>query len=621
MDLTSAWNRLGRAIAFSAAICLMVFVGCLLLRSIGKLEYLECKVYDWLTVKQGRGPDLGNAVLVGIDENDIRALDHYPLSDQDKARLIQRLVEFRARVIAWDIYMDLPVKKDRETTQPTTLEGAPTPEEKSGRDMLREQLTKNRNVICAEYWGNADSNEPEIPPPSFVQRGRRVGFVDQPVDHDGSVRRGALYLSYKNVSQTPSAAAGALQDRGAEPSLSLNAANKFLESAGTLKPDVNDLIHIDKFWSKRIPRLHAWEGPYGSDLEDTGYQYLVKYDGPAHFTTYTLQDVMVHMDAAAGQRAFGGKAVIIGMTAKSVKDKINTPLYSSLGSDQWGAEQHVRQVDQLIRIAGGASPLRSLPKTSGILWTFLWTVLAGVFGFRLRYAGHLSIVAVVGLVIIVGTAYSAANHDWLVPVVPPLLCWLVSLAGVTAYMVQVESGDRKTIRELFGKAVQKEVADEMWEHREEMLGNGVLKPREAVATLLFTDLQGFTTLAEPMKPGELISWLNEYLTVMTDTVAANHGIVAKYMGDGMMVAFGLPLSRGERQDARDAVACAMDMRAKMSELRARWGRESRPAPKMRVGIFTGPSVAGSVGRRSARNTRSWATPRTPPRASKASTRS
>src|SRR5579859_4108958 len=126
MKLISLCNKLGRAIAFSAVICAVVFTGCIVLRGKGALlEPIEFWAYDQLANYRGRGPDLGNVVLVGVDESDIHALGHYPLDDEDKAMLIARLEEFNARVIGWDIYMDLPVKKDGGTTQPVTRATTP----------------------------------------------------------------------------------------------------------------------------------------------------------------------------------------------------------------------------------------------------------------------------------------------------------------------------------------------------------------------------------------------------------------------------------------------------------------------------------------------------------------
>lgn len=562
------------------AICGVVYVGCALLRARQHLEWLELWAYDRVVRAQAGGraaPFSDDVVVVGITEQDLRDLHHYPLTDREKADLFDRLTRAGARAIGSDVYMDLP-------TAPGTTDDQPD----EGRRMLREALARDRNVVCAEVWGSGKGDTPDIPPPPFVKPGRRVGFVDFAYDRDDVLRRGLLYFSRGPVAGGVPGDGPKLRDRLPEPSLSLDVANKFLEGEGTLKQDFDDPLHLERFWPSRIPRFAPTEGPYVR-AEDAGYQYLINYAGPVRFRRYSLHDVT---EGKAGPGAFAGKAVLVGMTAESVKDKVNMPI----GLEVYGVEHHALLVDRLIRTARGrGAPVRATARAWGAVWTLLWTLLAGAAGSRLRQVLRIALVAAGGLLVIAATAVFAMRFAWWVPVVPPALCWLVALAAVTAYMVQLESADRSTVMELFGKLVQKEVAQEIWSRRDELLEQGALRARTTVATLMFADLEGFTTLSEKMEPAELIEWLNGYLKVMTDLVVARHGIVAKYMGDGIMVVFGSPLTRSVKGDAGDAVECALDMRGAMGRLRREWLASGKPCPRMRIGIYTGTVVSGSVG--------------------------
>jgi class 3 adenylate cyclase len=117
--------------------------------------------------------------------------------------------------------------------------------------------------------------------------------------------------------------------------------------------------------------------------------------------------------------------------------------------------------------------------------------------------------------------------------------------------------------------------------------------------MLFTDIKDFSTISEIMPPEKLMEWLNEYLGILTESVQTHHGIINKFTGDGIMAAFGVPIPRTTpaeiATDARAAVAAGLMMGDRLDELNIRWKERGLPTIKMRVGIFTGPIVAGSLG--------------------------
>ncbi len=86
---------------------------------------------------------------------------------------------------------------------------------------------------------------------------------------------------------------------------------------------------------------------------------------------------------------------------------------------------------------------------------------------------------------------------------------------------------------------------------------------------------------------------------MTPHVIRHGGVILKYIGDGIMVAFGVPLARQTddaiRQDAVHAVQCAVAMARELTALNRRWQAQQLPMIGMRIGIHTGPVIAGSTG--------------------------
>jgi adenylate cyclase len=117
--------------------------------------------------------------------------------------------------------------------------------------------------------------------------------------------------------------------------------------------------------------------------------------------------------------------------------------------------------------------------------------------------------------------------------------------------------------------------------------------------VLFIDLAGFTTVSEMMEPQQLIDWLNIYMDAMAQAVMDHGGVVDEFLGDGLKADFGVPLPRTSEEevarDARAAVNCALKMRNELERLNRPRKDQNLPTVNMRIGVYTGPVVAGSVG--------------------------
>jgi adenylate cyclase len=123
--------------------------------------------------------------------------------------------------------------------------------------------------------------------------------------------------------------------------------------------------------------------------------------------------------------------------------------------------------------------------------------------------------------------------------------------------------------------------------------------KKMMVTVLFSDLEGFTPLCESLDPQTLMDWINTYMETMAQLVTEHGGIVDDYAGDGLKADFGVPLARTTeaeiRQDAIKAVRCALAMEQTMDQLNADFAARDLPTASMRIGIYTGLVVAGSMG--------------------------
>ncbi|TAJ42153.1 MAG: adenylate/guanylate cyclase domain-containing protein [Reyranella sp.] len=146
--------------------------------------------------------------------------------------------------------------------------------------------------------------------------------------------------------------------------------------------------------------------------------------------------------------------------------------------------------------------------------------------------------------------------------------------------------ERERIRETFGRYVDESVASTIL-HRE---GQGVLAGETREATILFTDIAGFTTIAEYLAPDRLVTALNEYLETVLEPIRAHGGVVNTFIGDGLFASFNMPLACENHGVA--AVRAAIDIQRAVG---ARTFGDEGVAFATRIGISTGHVIGGSVG--------------------------
>ena len=146
--------------------------------------------------------------------------------------------------------------------------------------------------------------------------------------------------------------------------------------------------------------------------------------------------------------------------------------------------------------------------------------------------------------------------------------------------------ERERIRETFGRYVDESVAVAILKRQ----GDGVLLGETGEATILFTDIAGFTTIAEHLAPHELVAALNEYLETVLAPIRAHGGVVNTFIGDGLFASFNMPLAC--ESHAAAAVGAAIDIQRAVN---SRTFGDFGVAFPTRIGISTGYVIGGSVG--------------------------
>ncbi|HEY5838301.1 MAG TPA: adenylate/guanylate cyclase domain-containing protein, partial [Pyrinomonadaceae bacterium] len=151
--------------------------------------------------------------------------------------------------------------------------------------------------------------------------------------------------------------------------------------------------------------------------------------------------------------------------------------------------------------------------------------------------------------------------------------------------------ERVQVMEIFSRFVSGDVAVAVWEKR----GQASLLGENRTVTIIFTDIRGFTTLSESAQSEEVVEWLNDYFGRMNEIVERHGGHINKYIGDGLMIVFGAPVDRGDREEALAAVECGLEMLDEVERMNADWQGLGRPVVKIGCGIHTGLATCGVVG--------------------------
>ncbi len=564
------WVRLlGKSLpAWAVAAVGVVLVAVVLsgLRAIGFLEPLELDAYDMLLrtramTAAGAGTD-PRILVVRITEQDIQDQGTWPLPDGVIAQAIAALSAAGARAIGLDVYRDVPVP-------PGTAE-------------LTAVLSRERRVVAVTKF--AEGSSAGVAAPAALRGTDRVGFNDIVVDRGGIVRRGLLFLD---------------DGETALYAFALRLALLHLEPDGIgLAPDQRDetLVRLGR---TTIRPLASREGPYAA-LDARGYQFFVDFrGGEPPFERVSLGAVLAGEVSADRIR---DRVVLIGVTSDSVKDDFYTPLSGGLGVTQHvpGVEVHAQIVGQLLRIArDGERPLQGIAAAAVWACILAWAALGALVGGRALPPWRLVLVLLGGLVVIVAAGYVGLSARWWLPVVPPALAWLGTTGLVVAYFSHRETIERRVLMNLFSRHVSREVAEAIWQHREHFVDGARPRPQRLMITGLFTDLAGFTTVSERLSPEALMDWLNEYMDAMAQEISRHGGVIRQYAGDSIVAVFGVPVPRQTEEeitrDAVSAVRCAVGLERRLLELNRRWAASGRPVTGMRVGVFTGPAVAGTLG--------------------------
>lgn len=551
------WKRFWISLLLSVLVCLITASA----HRSTVFTDLEYWAYDFLVNHASNHPSSNHIVIVDFDDATFAALNRYPVPRSAVAQVIRAIAAGQPRVIGLDIFLS------EERTAAEDQE-------------MRDTLTAAGNVVVASQL--AGGGLPAVTPlPYFCQPPASDSdpwyckedspgalghaFVNMPIDSDGFIRRMGLI------------------GRASEAAISfpLFLAQQYTGEA--LQP-----------FDRSAARFRSTLVPYANTNTHT---VLI---GSWNVASIPSISALAVLGGQVDATKFADKLVLVGQGSDAARDRHFTPLFRPRQADgsRWrlsGTQIQAAATQTLLE--GTAISVLS----SQLLWVgtsvfvilLVWLLLC----LPLRY-GLLAIALGVTAIYLVAQHLFSWHHIW-IPFATTECAALLTLPATSSYQFLRErllhsrtAAEREQMMGLFSRYVSPEVARQIWDRRSEV----VLAGEERVATVLFSDIRNFTALTAGKPSPAVLRWLNEYLTAMEEVITAEGGFLNKFIGDGLMVLFGVPLSEGIENDAYAAVQAAQRMLDRVTGLNQRHNGNAERFPlQIGIGIHTGALTSGNVG--------------------------
>ncbi len=523
----------------------------LLLSAIDKTnlpQAIDLIIYDYVISKKPLKNGINDPiVIVSIEETDIKKYG-WPIDDKLFCEGIDILDKYGAKAIGFDIYRDIGVGKNKKC--------------------LNDRFSKNTKLVSIFNVANNINAIPGTPP-------KRKSFNDLSLDSDGVLRRDLVHVAGQDDS-------------------TVSFPLRMYEIA------FNDILLRESLENNQSK--DSWigknSGIYRREIDaGLGMQRMLSFRQPGTFTKYSLQDLLI---GKISQSSIEGKIVLIGSSAPSLKDLFEVP-FSRFESGNVmmripGVEIHANRLATFIEQRNDVYKPGLIFNWTGKILLIMITIITSIILGESYKKLHRSVIFNSFFLITIGILliYLLFNNI-LLGVSIPLLGILTFSSISLLRRGLVGQKHNQQIRRLLGQATSPAIAEQLWQQRDQLLKNGRFEGRKIWVTVLFTDMVNFTKVSENLDPSELMDWLNRGMSVCVPAITKRGGMVNKFTGDGMLAAFGVPISSNVNVDALAAISAANEINERLIGLNKSLRDEGLPEMKIRMGIHSGEILAGSMG--------------------------
>lgn len=390
-----------------------------------------------------------------------------------------------------------------------------------------------------------------LPIPILGEAATGLGFVNFIPDGDGAMRRGIVALESGGALFAP---------------LSVRIAQQYLNME-------NEDITVN--FDGRIEI-----GPYIIPM-DTDCMCHINYYGPNEtIPYYSFADVLT---GKVPPETFKGKAAIVGGAAVGLGDMWPNPFVRSF----WGVEAQATIVDNILSQNFLKCP-GCIKYINTAIVLFIGLVL-GIFSSRINMRAMMCLCLAAVVVFVTANQYIFVKQKLILLFVLPLIEITLIYTAVSAYKYFTEEREKRKIKGAFQQYMNPAVVNQVLEHPDMLKLGGENKE----LSVLFSDIRRFTTISEGMTPENLVKFMNEYLTAMTNIVLAHNGTLDKYIGDALMAIYGAPVYQEDH--AMKACCSAINMFKTLYDIHSEWAKQGFPEVHIGIGINTGNMIVGNMG--------------------------
>ncbi len=520
---------------------------------------------------QVRGPlDTSSSDIV-IVEISSRADDEipykYPWPTSVYAKLVENLNRAGAKVIAFDVLFDQPDLYDLRNDS-----------------LFADAVREAGNVIFSgrvrqeperRFLGGmiADQRTPSFPRQMFQQATPwNIGFVDMQTDLDGFIRTYPFQFNYLNEVYYSYALQLLYTLEGGGELMENREDAYFAAGRRVPKTEFNRML-INYYGGYRSFEYVSLE----SVIDDADFQTTTEleafeineFDDPDYGLLY--QDILTD------------KIVLVGTTMPELQDFHPVPFPDRSGENSMaGVEVHAHALQTIL----DENSLKEVNTLNSLLITFGILILSFIITTKfVGWSGLITALAI-GTVWIAASGFLFIYGNLFVPIVPVVIAVIIGYTGSVTHNVIYEEQEKKKIKSMFSSYVSPELVDKMISQEIEYTLGG----REDELTVMFTDIENFTSLSESVQPDKLVLLINSYLNTFTEIINEEKGTLDKYIGDAVMAIYGAPVPI----DNQASAACRTVLKAE-----EKWEKSDHKVDgkiiKTRYGINTGRMLVGNMG--------------------------
>lgn len=572
-------------------------------------QRLQYSTFDTFNRLYPREPTNQIAIL-DIDEKSLKKLGQFPWSRPVMAALVEKLNEYGAKVIAFDM-----VFAEADRTSPDLIANTLPPDEKyddiktalnelqNNDDIFAQAIAKAGNVVTG-FSGAKPEETLRLPAlkgqVTFLTKNKQ-GFFENSFSPMGVVT---------NLPEFSNAAAGNGSFM-ATPHVDgilrqVSLFNVFSSVKGeNIKANLYPMLGLEALRvsvdpkSRYILRERKNGGLFDTNylIQIGGYEIPIENDSKLWLRYRDIkqdeyisaQEIFDPAFAEELKNRLKDKIVFVGTSAEGLRDIRATPLDIFIP----GVEVHVNMVEQIMQGHYLKRPNLIVGVEASIiaLAGLLIIVLAPFINAIWLAMFTLSLIAA----LFYGSLQAYVGQRLLIdPVYPSAVIFFLFLVSSLLSYIRVEL-DRRQVKTAFGHYISPEFMEELTKSPDKLKLGGEVRE----LTVMFTDIRSFTKISEKLSPEELIQLMNDFLTPMSDLVMAARGTIDKYMGDAMMAFWNAPLDDPEH--ARQACLTALKMNAALipvnEVIKARAESEGVEPLLLNagIGINTGPCSVGNMG--------------------------